>query len=378
MDKKYRVGIVGFGAIGKVHAYAYATLPFHTVECPLEARITHVVTGREETALAAQKLVNADVASTDHRTVTENPDIDIVHICTPNHLHLEPLLTAMAAGKHIYCEKPLVNTWDEAVQVREALKTYDATAQMVFHYRFFPAVMRAKQLIDAGAIGEVLEFRTCYFQASQADADLPMRWKSSVAQGGGVIADIASHALELTEYMAGPFARIMAATQIAYPERRNPSDPSKMETVDAEDSVAMMVRLPNGALGTIQATKLATGTENEMTLEIFGTKGAIRFMGMDPHHLLFHDATQPEKPCGGDRGWLQIAAGHRYEPPHSTFPATKSNIGWQRAHGACLAEFLTAVSEGRKSSPDLERGIEVQHLIECVRRSAKSEQWVEV
>ena len=377
--KKYKVGIVGFGSIGKVHAYGYSTLPYYMDPAPLEGRITHVVCSRPETAERARRLVGADVASTDYRTVTENPDIDIVHICTPNHLHLAPLLSAMAAGKHIYCEKPIVDTLEEAEQVAAALPSYKGVSQMVFHHRFFPSTIRAKQLIEEGALGRILEFRGAYLHASHADPNLPMRWKASAAQGGGVIADLASHWLDLCEDMIGPFGSLSAATHSPYPTRRDPADPTKQIAVDAEDSVSMMIRLADrGTLGSLQVTKLANGTENEMTLEIYGTEGSLRFNGMDPHHVLFCDATAPTKPSGGRFGWTEINTGHRYESPHTEFPASKSNIGWVRGHTACLANFLAAVAKGEPTTPDLARGVEIQRLIATIRNSAKSGTWVDV
>ena len=146
--KTYNVGILGFGFIGKVHAYAYQTLPFFYDPVPLSARITHVVTSRPETAEKGRQMVGADVAATDYRVITENPDIDIVHICTPNHLHRDALLSAMDHGKHIYCDKPLAATWDEAQQIQAVLGEYTGTAQMTFHLRFFPG----GGLVDASEI----------------------------------------------------------------------------------------------------------------------------------------------------------------------------------------------------------------------------------
>ena len=157
--KVYNVGIVGFGFIGKVHAFGYRNLSMYYDPVPLEARITHVAASRPETAERGRKLVGADHAVTDYREITENPQVDIVHICTPNHLHKEALLSAIRHNKHIYCDKPLTAGLDEAEEVRDALTGYRGTAQMTFQSRFFPAVMRARQLIDEGLLGDVLEFR---------------------------------------------------------------------------------------------------------------------------------------------------------------------------------------------------------------------------
>jgi predicted dehydrogenase len=375
--KTYNVGILGFGMIGRVHAYGYLNLPLFYDPVPLRARITHVVTSRQETAEKARETIGADVAGTDYRVVTENPQIDIVHICTPNHLHKEALLSAIAHQKHIYCDKPLVATLAEAEEIRAALTGYHGTAQMVFQNRFFPATMRAKQLVAQGAIGKVLGFRVCYLHGGSANPNAPAKWKLMAAAGGGVIADLAPHVLDLVDWLIGPIGSVMAATQIAYPERPSPADPTRKTAVDAEDCVTCLARLPSGALGTIEATKLATGTEDEIRLEIHGSKGALRFNGMDPHHLELHDATVSDQPLGGLRGWNRIDAGQRYPGPATSFPNSKAAIGWIRGHAACLAKFLQAVAEGRPAEPDLMQGIRVQQLMECLRRSAAENRWVD-
>ena len=376
--KVYKVGILGFGFIGKVHAYGYACLPFYCDPPPLAARITHVITGRSETAEKARRLLGADVHGTDFRLVTEDPDVDIVHICTPNHLHAAALVSALRHGKHVYCDKPLAADWSEAAEIRAALADYRGTAQMTFHCRFLPCTMRAKQLLESGALGRILQFRAAYLQAGNADPNAPIRWKLTAAAGGGVIADLASHALDLTEWLLGPLSALSGQTLVAYAERPAPGAKGQMAAVDAEDCVLAMARAESGALGTLEATKLATGTEDELRVEIHGVRGALRINTMDPHHLEFYDATAPAEPIGGSRGWTRIDTGRRYAPPHSGFPTPKAAIGWERAHVACLANFLQAVAEGRPAEPSLAQGLRVQWLMDCLRRSAAAGRWLDV
>lgn len=376
--KVYRVGILGFGFIGKVHAYGYVNLPLFYVPVPLHARITHVVTGRSESAEKARAALGAEVAATDYRVITENPEIDIVHICTPNHLHQEALLSAMQHQKHIYCDKPLVATAAEAETIQAALADYRGIAQMTFQNRFFPATMRAKQLVEAGALGDILSFRACYLHGGSANPDAPAKWKLTTEAGGGVIADLASHVLDLVDWLIGPFGSLTAATKIAYPERPSADDPTQRVPVDAEDAVTLLARMRSGALGTIEATKIATGAEDELRLEIHGTRGALRFNEMDPHHLEFHDATAPDQPLGGLRGWNRIDTGQRYPAPASSFPSPKAAIGWLRGHVACLANFLQAVAAGRPAEPGLEQGIRIQKLMDGVRRSAAENRWIDI
>jgi predicted dehydrogenase len=373
----YHVGILGFGMIGKVHAYCHLNLPLFYDPVPLATKVTHIVTSRFATAEKGRQMVGAEVAATDYRDVTENRAVDIVHVCTPNHLHKDALLSAIRNQKHIYCDKPLVATMAEAEEVRAALADYHGIAQMTFQNRFFPATLRAKRLVEEGALGEVLEFRAVYLHGGSADPRAALRWKLSAAAGGGVIADLAAHVLDLLDHLIGPFQNVMAATKIAWPERPSAADPQTRVKVDAEDCVMLLARMRSGALGTIEATKIASGMEDELRLEIHGSRGAIRFNGMDPHHLEFHDASAPDCPWGGLRGWTRIDTGQRYLPPASVFPSPKAATGWLRSHQACLANFLQCIAENRPADPGLEQGIRVQHLMECVRRSAAEGCWVE-
>jgi predicted dehydrogenase len=369
--KEHRVGIIGYGFIGKVHAHGYATMPFHYDPPPLRARITHVCTSRIETAEAGRAQLGADVATTDSREITENPDIDIVHICSPNHLHKDALLSAMAHGKHIYCDKPLVATLDEAREVAAALGDYRGTAQMTLQNRFFPAIMRAKELIGEGFLGQILEYRAAYLHAGSADPSAPLKWKLDAAAGGGVIADLASHVLDLVHHLLGDYAELFAATKIAYPDRPSAADPSRREPVRAEDCVMLLARMMGGALGHLEATKTATGTEDELRLEIHGEKGGLRFNSMDPHYLDVYD-------CRADaarRGWTRVPTGQRYPAPASAFPGPKFSIGWLRVHTACLANFLQSVARGEPGDPGLGQGIYIQRLIEETRRSAAEGRW---
>lgn len=375
--KTYRVGIIGFGFIGKVHAYGHLNLPLFFAQEAFRTRITHVCASRPETARKGAEQTGASEAVTDFRAITENPDIDIVHICTPNHLHHEALLSAMAHGKHIYCDKPLTATLAEAENVGAALPGYRGTAQMTLQNRFFPATIRAKQLIEEGRLGQILEFRADYLHSGNADPRAPLKWKLTAASGGGVIADLGSHVLDLVHHLLGDYAGFCAQTHIAYAERPSAEDPSRRVPVDAEDNVMLLARLRSGARGVITASKITTGSEDEMRFSIHGSRGALRFNGMDPHHLEFYDAEAADKPLGGVRGWTAIDTGQRYPAP-AGFPGPKFAIGWLRGHMQCLYHFLDCVERGQPGNPGLEQGIFIQRLLEQVRASAASGQWVEL
>jgi len=373
----YNTGIIGFGFIGKVHAYGYVNLPLFYDPVPCNARVTHICTSRDETAQKGKEQIGADHGVTDFREITENPDIDIVNICTPNNLHKEELLSAIENNKHIYCDKPLVCDMDEAEEIRRSLEGYTGTAQMTLQNRFFPAMIRARQMIDEGFLGEVLEFRASYLHAGSADPKAPLKWKLSGKAGGGVIADLASHIMDLIHYFLGDYEQICASSKIAYAERPSLKDPNTMVEVDAEDCVMLLAKMKNGSLGFIEATKTATGTEDELRYEIHGSKGGLRYNSMDPHHLEAYDTAAQAAPVGGRRGWTRIDTGQRYPGP-AGFPGPKFSIGWIRSHMACLYNFLSDIGQGRPGDPGLDQGIYIQHLIEKTRESAEQNIWVTV
>lgn len=184
--------------------------------------------------------------------------------------------------------------------------------------------------------------------------------------------------LDLMDWLIGPFHSLVAATRIAFAERPAVDDPQKRLPVAVEDCAMLLARMASGAIGTLEATKIATGMEDELRFEIHGVRGALRFNGMTPHHLEWHDAGATDAPCGGLRGWNRIDTGNRYPQPATNFPSPKAAIGWINSHVACLANFLQAVAAGQSASPNLAQGIRVQRLMECVRRSARESRWVDV
>ena len=369
--KTYRVGLVGCGFIGKVHAYGHNNIPLFYDQADFRSRITTVCTTSAATGEKAMRQTGAERAVTDYREITENPDIDIVDICTPNSRHLEALLSAIRNNKHIYCDKPLVATADEARQVAEALKGYTAIGQMTLQNRFFPATLRAKQLIEEGAIGDILEFEGQYLHSGSADPKAPLKWKLEA----GTIADLGSHILDLMTWLIGDFASLLATTHIAYADRPSVEDPAKRVPVTAEDNMFVLAKLANGACGTVRASKIATGIEDGFGFVIHGSKGALRWDPMNLDQLFFYDATAPGSPIGGRKGWTAIDCGQRYDKP-AGFPTPKAPIGWLRGHMHCLYTFLKSVYDGRQYGPGLDRGVQIQLLMDKVYKSAKTNQWV--
>ncbi|HHX40679.1 MAG TPA: Gfo/Idh/MocA family oxidoreductase [Armatimonadetes bacterium] len=370
------VGIIGFGFIGKAHTYGYLNMPLYYDPVPVRTRLVGVATSREETARKAKEQGGFEFATTDWRELIARDDIQIINICSPNSQHAEQLLAAIAAGKHIYCDKPLVVTAEEARQIEAALREYQGTGQVTLQYRFYPPTLRAKQLIDEGFVGNVICFRASYLHSGSVDPNRPMGWKQLKSEGGGVLQDLGSHVLDLMDYLIGPVTSVMCDMRILYPERPTPS--GEIVPVEADDHVVMLARLANGATGTIEATKIATGTEDELRFEIHGDRGALRFNLMDLNYLEAYDLREPDSPMGGQRGWRKLATVQRYEKPSGFFPSSKSGIGWVRGHMHCLYSFLRAIATGEPAEPSLQRGIQIQRMLAAAAHSATTHSWQEL
>ncbi|MGA2973865.1 MAG: Gfo/Idh/MocA family oxidoreductase [Spirochaetia bacterium] len=366
------VGIIGYGFIGKAHTFGYRSIPFHYDPPPLEARLVGVATSRPETAEAARTHGGFEMATADWRKLVERRDIQIINICTPTAEHAVQLIAAMAAGKHIYCEKPLLAAASERDAVRKAIAGWSGIGQVTFQNRFFSATLRAKQLINEGFLGEPVSFRGVYLHGGSVDPAAPMRWRFRKSAGGGVLRDLGSHLLDLVDWLAGPITAIQASSRILYPVR--PDGRGGTERVEAEDQMVMTARIANGAIGTLEASKIATGAEDDFRVEIHGTRGAIRFDLMQPDFLEAYSLSDPDAPIGGTRGWKKIATVQRFPSP-AVFPSPRSSSGWLRGHTHCLYSFLRSVAEGAPAEPSLARGCAVEDLIACAERSSATGTW---
>ncbi len=372
--KIYKVGLIGYGFIGKVHAYAHRNIPLFYDQQEFRSEITRVCTAHPASAQKACQQLGIDDAVTDYRRITEAPDIDIVDIASPNETHAPALLSAIAHQKHIYCDKPITQDLPDALAVESALPNHEGITQMVFNNRYYPATLRARELMDEGRVGDILEFRARFLHSSSASPDATLSWKMAA----GIIGDLGSHVFDLMNHILGDFTAISCNTRIAWPTRRLRTDPSQIVPTPAEDSMHVILRLPNGALGTITASKIATGTEDELSFEIHGTRGAIALKPMCPDKLWFFDNAASDSPHGGVRGWTVIDCGQRYGAP-AGFPTPKAPIGWLRAHVDCLYTFLRSVHQGTPLGPTLRQGIKIQRIMDAARRSAaQNGAWMEL
>ncbi len=366
------IGLLGFGSMGRTHSWAVENIKFYYKDLPFEAKIKGVYTRTPETREAAARTFGFDIAAASEDELIYNDDIDVIDICTPNVSHYETLKKAINAGKHIYCEKPLCVTSAQAYEIAELADKRGVVGKIVFNNRYMSAMLAAKKLVDEGKLGRILSFRCTYLHSSCTDLNKSAGWKQNKdVCGGGVLFDLGSHAIDLVYHICGKFKQVNGRAQIAFPTRTGMD--GKLWQTNADEAFYMIAELECGAVGTIEASKIAVGANDDLTLEVYGTDGSIRFNLMDPNYLYFYDNNKPGGDFGGEKGFTKIECVSRYAAPAGIFPGIKAPTGWLRGHLGSMYDFLDAVYRNdRQSHPNFDDASHVQRVMEAGYESSVS------
>lgn len=378
--KTLRIGIIGHGFMGKMHAHAYRSLPFYYDPPPAAGILAGIATQSEASMKRAMSEWGYEFGTTDFRELCTRDDIDVIHCCAPNHLHKDVLLNALENGKHVYMDKPLCLDLAEACDMAAAATAHPAqTTQMTFQYRFVPALMKAKRLIDDGALGRLFSARVCYLHAGYVDPNRPYSWRLDVSKSGrgGALFDLGSHVIDLTRHLLGEFSEVFHCKETFIKERPLKDDPSIKKPVDVDDLSILLFRLANGAVGTLESSRIANGVQDELRFEAHGSDGAIRFNLMQPNFLEYYDSRRTGGDYGGERGFQAIECVGRYPKPAS-LPGPKNTIGWERFHIHCLYNFVCAVVEGKPAEPNIVDGARTQAILEAALESSRTNAWAAV
>ena len=371
MKKDWTIGLCGFGAMGKVHAFCVDNLRHYYPSLPFSASIRGVCTTNFERAVAIAEQYDFSYAARCEDELIADPAIDVIDICTPNIYHYATIKKALAAGKHIYCEKPLCVTAAEADEVASLAAEKGLFCNIVFNNRHLAPILRAKELIDEGRIGRVLSFSAEYLHNSCVDPTRPVGWKQNAdVCGGGVLFDLGSHVIDLIYHLCGEFADVSGRSQIGY-ETHTKADGTTWQT-NADEAFYMTCRLRSGAVGTITVSKLTVGANDDLSLAIYGEKGALRFSLMQPNFLYFYDATEESGTLGGNAGYKAIECVGRYPAPGGTFPSPKAPVDWLRGHVGSMYSFLNSLHTGVPSAPTFRDGAYVQRVMEAAYASDRT------
>jgi len=375
--EKIGIGLLGYGGIGKIHTYCYRQLPLLYPGKLPEIVLEGVCTSNPETAARAARAGGFRRGFSDLGELLQQEEVDVVDCCLPNFLHKEALIRAFEAGKHVYCEKPLALDSEEARQITAAAAEHGIQVGMTFNYRFVPALMRAKQLIDEGRLGRVYSFRAEYLHTGYQDPNRPMSWRMrKSSSGGGAVVDLGSHVIDLMRHLLGEFAAVRGTLRTFIDRRPVGKNSKDTEAVTVDDAAWFEVRMRDGGIGTIEVSRFATGALDDLNVEIYGEKAAMMFRLMDANWLYWYDAARPGGSMGGERGWTRLETVQHY--PGATLPPPRSIVGWTRTHAENQYAFLEAVSRGNTTHPGALDGLRCQLIMDAVYRSAETGSWAEV
>jgi predicted dehydrogenase len=367
------IALIGYGAMGRAHAMGWRDIGLHYGLPADDTRIIGVATTRQSTADAAARELGCSIATTDALALIARDDVQIVDICTPHDSHEALVLAAAGAGKHIYCEKPLARDLAQARHMAAAVRAAGVQLQLTHNFRFLPAVLRMKALIDDGFLGRIFSFHGRYFRASYIDASRPMSWRLKQASaGGGALMDMGVHLIDWVLWMLGPAAQVNANMTTFIDRRPVRKGASEFDTVDVDDMALLHLRMQSGAVGAVEVSRMGTGATNELSLDIRGDKGALRFNLEDPNYLFALDMRDAE----AVRGIRRIETVQKY--PGQLAPDGTAAVGVARSHAECQYQFLRAVRGERVASPDANDGLRVHALVDAAYRSATTGAWTQV
>ncbi len=373
--KKLNIGMIGYGGIGRVHVMPSGPSPFLRGRPAGTVTVAALAPPRPETAERAAAEIGCAVWTADYRELLARDDLDLVDICVPNHQHEAIIVAAAQAGKHIYCEKPLAMDVAEGQRIVAAVAKSGVKSQMTFNFRFFPAIIRAKQLVEAGFLGRIFSFRGRYYRSSYIDPNKPLSWRlRKDISGGGALFDLGSHVLDTLYYLLGDFGAVQATLETLIKERPVASGATETGPVDVDDLALMHLRLADGTLGLVEISRMGTGVTNDLQFEIYGDQGAIRFRSEDPSWLEVYDVRDADHPLGGMRGFRKLETVQRYEGAKS--PDWSMTPNFVRTHAECQYQFLKAIAEDRPASPTLADGLKVQEVMAAAERSSAESRWV--
>jgi predicted dehydrogenase len=362
------IGLIGTGFMGKTHAFGFAAAP-RVFDLPFDIVLRTVADRTDDLAAAAAASLGFARGTSDWRSIVADLEIDLVDVTAPNALHKEMALAAIAAGKHVYCEKPLAPLAADAREMADAAEAAGVKTQVGFNYLCNPMLGLAREMIEAGELGEIRSYRGVHAEDYMADAASPFGFRNDPV-GGGALADIGSHALATAEYLLGPITMVLGdcATVIA----TRPDGHGGTRAVETDDVGRAFLRFESGASGSVEANWIAMGRKMQHDFEVYGSKGALLFTQERFNELHFYSAADP----AGRRGFRRIEAAPDH-PPYGRFcVAPGHQLGFNDLKAIEIARYLDAIA-GRTDEPfNFRAGLRIQHLVETIHRSSREGRWL--
>ncbi|RCW42057.1 Gfo/Idh/MocA family protein [Paenibacillus prosopidis] len=382
--EKVRVGMVGYKFMGKAHSNAYRALPMFFPDS-LKPEMK-AICGRDPEGLEqARAQFGWESSETDWKQLVNRDDIDLIDINAPSDAHKAIALAAAAAGKHLFCEKPLALTLEDSREMLEAAEKAGVKHMVGFNYRFAPAVQLAKKLVEDGRIGKIYHFRSVFLQDWIIDPNFPLVWRlQKEIAGSGSHGDLGAHLIDMARFLVGEFNEVIGMSDTFIKERpiasamtglsAKGSEDAPRGEVTVDDATLFMTRFENGALGSFEATRFAAGHRCTNSFEINGSKGSIKFDFERMNELQVYFADDADD-VQGFRRVLATDPAHAYMD--AWWPAGHT-IGYEHTFTHEVHELMQAFAEDRQPVPNFVDGVKCQEVLEAVERSIAERRWVAI
>ena len=384
MKDTLNIGLVGYKFMGKAHSNGFTQMPLF-----FEPGVTvskKAICGRdEEGVIAAMGKFGWESYETDYKKLAARKDIDVIDVTAPSNYHKPIVMEAIAQGKHVFCEKPLALNLADAREMLEAAKKAGIKHQIGFNYRFAPAIKLAKKLIDEGRIGKIYHFRGKYLQDWIIDPEFPMVWRldKSIC-GSGTLGDLGAHVIDLAAYLVGDIKEVTGMSKTFVKKRPIVTEMSglsgkadsdaPMGDVTVDDATAFCAEFECGALGTFETTRFSAGHKNDMSFEINGDKGSLKFEFERMNELWYCDYTEDAQ----TQGFRLIQASDECHSYAGDFWPVGHVLGYENTFVAQMYEFAKAIANDYKAAPGFDAGVKVAQIMDAVDLSIERRAWVDV
>jgi predicted dehydrogenase len=382
--RRLGVGVIGFGWLGHAHSRSVLRIPTLFAERtydPVLVACSDTLASRVEEAIASFGFARG---TSDWRAVIEDPDVEVLFIAAPNMFHVELVQAAAAAGKAVFCEKPVGGTPQAVRRAADAARQAGVTSGVGYNYRWAPLVRYARELIESGQLGEITNYRGRFFSMYGADPLGVNSWRFQLDQAGyGVTSDLLSHAVDLAHMLIGPINSVTGTLHTFIAERPEPAagashygrggpeDPTT--PVTNEDYAALLCRFASGAVGTFEASRTIIGPESQMAFDVYGTRGALSWNLERLNELRLYRATEDR-----GSGYTTVLGGDRFAHHGAFVPGNGNPIGFEDLVAIEDYEFCAAVAEERPYEPGFEQARQWAAVQEALLRSADSGRWEDV
>ncbi|WP_242090649.1 Gfo/Idh/MocA family oxidoreductase [Curtobacterium sp. DN_7.5] len=376
------VGLVSVGWMGRLHSRAYRALPDHFPELGVHPRLVVAADPVEAARDQAVDRLGYERAVADHREVIADPEVDVVSICSPNFLHREVAVAAAEAGKPFWIEKPMGRDASDSRQIHDAVRSAGIVTSVGFNYRHAPAIQRARELVRGGRLGRITNVRGSLLADYSADPAAPLTWRFERERAGsGVLGDLLSHGLDLAQYVVGRIASVTALAETVIATRPRPGqgiiDRTAAATgehgpVENEDYAALLFRFDDGAVGTMDSSRVMRGPHAEYALEVYGTRGSVRWDFQRLNELeVFLDGQEVD-------GY----ATHFVAPGDGEFarfqPGAGTAMGYDDLKTIEAAQFVASVLRGEQLAPSVADGLSAASIVEAAEASLRDGAWHDV